>query len=99
MKAIKGIIITIVVIIALAGVTVIGGYIYVRSTYGIDLFRTAGQLKTLSQNPDESALCPNAFSESDMADVSKPNSTKTSTGSFHIAKWKGTTDTLWIFPQ
>lgn len=69
MKAIKGIIITIVVIVALAGVTVIGGYIYVRSTYGIDLFRTAGQLKTLSQNPDESALCPNAFSQSDMADV------------------------------
>lgn len=69
MKAIKGLIITLVVIVALAGVTVIGGYIYVRSTYGIDLFRTAGQLKTLSQTPDEKTLCPNAFSANDMADV------------------------------
>ena len=32
MKAIKGLIITLIVIIALAGVTIIGGYIYVRST-------------------------------------------------------------------
>ncbi len=69
MKAIKGLIITLIVIVALAGVTIIGGYIYVRSTYGIDLFRTAGQLKTLSQTPDEKTLCPNAFSASDMADV------------------------------
>ena len=69
MKAIKGLIITLVVIVALVGVTIIGGYIYVRSTYGIDLFRTAGQLKTLSQTPDEKTLCPNAFSASDMADV------------------------------
>ena len=69
MKAIKGLIITLIVIVALAGVTIIGGYIYVRSTYGIDLFRTAGQLKTLSQTPDEKTLCPNAFSANDMADV------------------------------
>ena len=69
MKAIKGLIITLVVIVALVGVTIIGGYIYVRSTYGIDLFRTAGQLKTLSQTPDEKTLCPNAFSANDMADV------------------------------
>lgn len=62
MKAIKGLIITLIVIVALVGVTIIGGYIYVRSTYGIDLFRTAGQLKTLSQTPDEKTLCPNAFS-------------------------------------
>lgn len=69
MKAIKGLIITLIVIVALVGVTVIGGYVYVRKNYGIDLFRTAGQLKTLSQNPDESELCPNAFSATDMADV------------------------------
>lgn len=69
MKAIKGLITTLIVIVAIAGVAIIGGYIYVRSTYGIDLFNTAGQLKTLSQKPDESALCPNAFSASDMADV------------------------------
>lgn len=65
MKAIKNLIISLVVIVAILGVAVIGGYIYVRSTYGIDLFRTAGQLKTLSQDVDESALCPNAYGEQD----------------------------------
>lgn len=65
MKALKGVLITLVVIIAIVGVTVIGGYVYVRATYGIDLFRTAGQLKTLSKGVDESALCPNAYGEQD----------------------------------
>ena len=41
-------VISLVVIVAVLGVVVIGGYIYVRSAYGIDLFRTAGQLKTLT---------------------------------------------------
>ena len=44
MKAIKKLVISLVVIVAVLGVVVIGGYIYVRSAYGIDLFRTAGQL-------------------------------------------------------
>lgn len=61
MKAIKNLIITLVVVVAILGVAVIGGYIYVRTTYGIDLFRTAGQLKILTQAVDESALCPDAF--------------------------------------
>ena len=65
MKALKGVLITLVVIIAIVGVTVIGGYVYVRATYGIDLFRTAGQLKTLSKGVDESALSPNAYGERD----------------------------------
>ena len=88
MKAIKGLIITLIVIIALAGVTIIGGYIYVRSTYGIDLFRTAGQLKTLSQTPDESALCSNAFSASDMADV-KSNMDEKASGLISYEEGKG----------
>ena len=67
MKAIRNLIITLVVIVAILGVVIIGGYIYVRTTYGIDLFRTAGQLKTLSKDVDESALCPNAFGEEDFA--------------------------------
>lgn len=67
MKALKVIIITLVVIVALLGVTIIGGYIYVRKAYGIDLFKTAGQLKTLSQHPDEQTLCPNAFTTDDLA--------------------------------
>ena len=61
MKTIKNLIITFFVIVAIVGVTVIGGYIYVRTTHGIDLFRTAEQLKTLSKDVDESALCPNAY--------------------------------------
>ena len=69
MKAIKNLIITLVVIVAILGVTVIGGYIYVRSTYGIDLFRTAGQLKILTQTVDETALCPNAYGEQDFVDM------------------------------
>lgn len=88
MKAIKGLIITLIVIVALAGVTIIGGYIYVRSTYGIDLFRTAGQLKTLSQTPDEKTLCPNAFSASDMADI-KSNMDEKASGLISYEEGKG----------
>lgn len=67
MKAIKNLIITLVVVVAILGVVIIGGYIYVRTTYGIDLFRTAGQLKTLTQAVDETELCPDAFGEEDFA--------------------------------
>ena len=69
MKTIKNLIITFFVIVAIVGVTVIGGYVYVRTTHGIDLFRTAEQLKTLSKDVDESALCPNAYGEQDFADM------------------------------
>lgn len=65
MKAIRNLIITLVVIVAILGVVIIGGYVYVRTTYGIDLFRIAGQLKTLTKDVDESALCPNAYGEQD----------------------------------
>ena len=69
MKTIKNLIITFFVIVAIVGVTVIGGYIYVRTTHGIDLFRTAEQLKTLSKDVDESTLCPNAYGEQDFAEM------------------------------
>lgn len=69
MKAIRNLIITLVVIVAILGVVIIGGYVYVRTTYGIDLFRTAGQLKTLTKDVDESALCPNAYGEQDFAEM------------------------------
>lgn len=69
MKAIRNLIITLVVIVAILGVVIIGGYIYVRTTYGIDLFRTAGQLKILTKDVDESALCPNAYGEQDFAEM------------------------------
>ena len=54
---------------AILGVAVIGGYIYVRSAYGIDLFRTAGQLKTLTEQVNEAELCPNAYADSDFVDL------------------------------
>ena len=69
MKAIKRLFISLVVIVAVLGVAVIGGYIYVRSAYGIDLFRTAGQLKTLTEQGNEAELCPNAYADSDFADL------------------------------
>ena len=69
MKVIRNLIITLVVIVAILGVVIIGGYVYVRTTYGIDLFRTAGQLKTLTKDVDETALCPNAYGEQDFADM------------------------------
>ena len=69
MKTIKNLIITFFVIVAIVGVTVIGGYVYVRTTHGIDLFRTAEQLKTLSKDVDESTLCPNAYGEQDFAEM------------------------------
>lgn len=69
MKAIRNLIITLVVIVAILGVVIIGGYVYVRTTYGIDLFRTAGQLKTLTKDVDESALCPNAYGERDFVEM------------------------------
>ena len=65
MKAIKKLIMTFVVIVAILGVVIISGYIYVRTTYDIDLFRTAGQLKVLTQAVDETALCPNAYGVED----------------------------------
>ena len=69
MKVIRNLIITLVVIVAILGVVIIGGYVYVRKTYGIDLFRTAEQLKILTEDVDETALCPNAYGEQDFAEM------------------------------
>ena len=69
MKIIKKIIISLVIIVAILAVTIIGGYIYIRKTYGIDLFRTTGQLKTLSKEVDESKICPNAYDDNDFIDM------------------------------
>lgn len=69
MKVIRNLIISLVVIVAILGVVIIGGYVYVRTTYGIDLFRTAEQLKILTEDVDETAFCPNAYGEQDFADM------------------------------
>lgn len=73
MKALKKIFVFIVCVIAILGAVVVGGYIFIRSRYGIDLFRTAGQLKKLNETINESELCPNAFEESDFAELTELN--------------------------
>ena len=52
-------VISLVVIVAVLGVVVIGGYIYVRSAYGI----------TLTDQVNEAELCPNAYGDSDFVDL------------------------------
>lgn len=68
MKLIKKLIISIIVIIAILSTCVIGGYIYVRKTYNIDLFSVANQLKILTEEVDES-LYTNAYSNDDLASM------------------------------
>lgn len=69
MKVLKRLLIALLIMVLLAGALVVGAYFYVKNTYGIDVFKTIGQLKTLGREVDEAELCPNAFSESDMASV------------------------------
>lgn len=69
MKVLKRLLIALLIMVLLAGALVVGAYFYVKNTYDIDVFKTIGQLKTLGREVDEAELCPNAFSESDMASV------------------------------
>lgn len=69
MKVIAKIIIALVSIVAVIAIALLGVYIYVRASFGIDMFRTIGQLKTLNERVEESVVCPNAFSDSDMLEV------------------------------
>ena len=69
MKVLKRLLIALLIIVILAGALVAGAYFYIKNTYGIDVFKTIGQLKTLGREVDEAELCPNAFSDGDMASV------------------------------
>lgn len=69
MKLIRKLIFSIIGIVGFIAIIVVAGYIFVRTTYDIDLFNTVGQLRTLNQKVDESTLCPNAFTNNDMADA------------------------------
>lgn len=69
MRIIKKLIISLLTIVFLVGGVLVGGYVYVKNNYGIDLIETVKELKTLSDPVDESKLCPNAFSDADMVDV------------------------------
>lgn len=67
MAILKKIFVTLFVIIVILAIAIFGGYFFVRSKYGIDLFNTIGQLKTLTQKVNEEQICPNAFSTEDMS--------------------------------
>lgn len=69
MKAVYKFIIGIVVTVAVLLIAFFGVYFFVRSEFGIDLFRTAGQLKTLTEQVNETELCPNAYGDGDFADL------------------------------
>lgn len=69
MRAIKKLIISIIVLIGIAAVALIGVYIVARVNLGVDLFRTAGQLKTLSQPVNEQETFPAAYQSEDLADL------------------------------
>lgn len=69
MKIIQKLLTTLLVIVFILIITTIGGYIYVRTTYGIDLLRTAGQLNNLTKEVDENTLCRNSFGENDFVSM------------------------------
>ena len=69
MRAIKKLIISIVVTIGIIAVAIIGVYIVARVKLGVDLFRTVGQLKTLSQPVNEQESFPAAYRSEDLADL------------------------------
>ena len=66
-KFFKGLAITLLILIFLAGLTVLGGYIYFRSKFGIDVFNTIRQVNALNSPVNESSLCPEAFTGDDKA--------------------------------
>ena len=69
MSAIKKLIISVIVIIAIVAVALIGVYIAARVKLGVDLLRTIGQLKTLSQPVNEQEAFPAAYKSQDLADL------------------------------
>ncbi|MDD6996187.1 MAG: hypothetical protein SPH68_01345 [Candidatus Borkfalkiaceae bacterium] len=69
MRAIKKLIISLVIIIGIVAVALIGVYIAARVKLGVDLFRTVGQLKTLSQPVNEQEAFPAAYQSEDLADL------------------------------
>lgn len=69
MKLIKRLLVSLMTFVLVLGVIVVGGYIVIRKKYGIDLYNTVQQLKILSQDVDESVICPYSFSEENQKDV------------------------------
>ena len=69
MSAIKKLIISLIVIIGILAVALISVYIVARVNLGVDLFRTVGQLKTLSQPVNEQESFSAAYRSEDLADL------------------------------
>ena len=69
MGLIKKLLSFVFIVVLLVVAALAGAYFYIRKTHGIDLIQTLRELKTLSQEVDEGALCPEAFSANDMVDV------------------------------
>ena len=69
MSAIKKLIISLIVIIGILAVALISVYIVARVNLGVDLFRTVGQLKTLSQPVNEQESFPAAYRSEDLANL------------------------------
>lgn len=69
MKFIKRLISGLIFLIVLISLVIVGGSIYVRKTYNIDLYQTVKHLKKLSEPVVEEEMCPYAFSDEDMVDV------------------------------
>ena len=69
MKLIKRLLVSLMTFVLVLGVIVVGGYIVIRKKYGIDLYNTVQQLKILSQDVDESVICPYSFSEENQKQV------------------------------
>lgn len=65
MKVLKKILISVFAIILILALVLAGIYFFVLKKYDIDLFKTAAQLKIISQDVDQNKLCPNAFGEDD----------------------------------
>ena len=69
MSAIKKLIISLIVIIGILAMALIGVYIVARVNLGVDLFRTIGQLKTLSQPVNEQESFSAAYRSEDLAEL------------------------------
>lgn len=69
MSAIKKLIISLIVIIGILAVALISVYIVARVNLGVDLFRTVGQLKTLSQPVNEQESFPASYRSEDLAEL------------------------------
>ena len=52
-----------VILALLLVISLYAGYQYVLSTYGVDLIRTAKELKILIEPVDEDKLCPNKYKD------------------------------------